>query len=93
MRRKLAGCFRDTAAGCASRRLQLNRDKSDVIWFASRANLRRIASHELSVSCDSHAVQPSRSLCDLGVQLDDELSMVQHVSSVTRVCFYHIRRL
>ena len=30
---------------------------------------------------------------DLGVQLDDELSMVQHVSSVTRTCFYHIRRL
>jgi Reverse transcriptase (RNA-dependent DNA polymerase) len=93
MRRKLADCFSDAAAWCASRRLQLNSDKSHVIWFASRANLRLIASHKLSVNCDSHAVQPSRSVRDLGVQLDDELSMVQHVSSVTRTYVYHVRRL
>ena len=93
MCRKLADCFSDAAAWCASRRLQLNSDKSDVIWFASRANLSRLLSHELSVNCDSHTVQPSRSVRDLGGQLDDELSMVQHVSSVTRTCFYHIRRL
>ena len=52
-----------------------------------------LVSHELSVNCDSHTVQPSRSVRDLGIQLGDELSMVQHVSSVTRTCFYHIRRL
>jgi hypothetical protein len=84
---KLADCYTDAAAWCASRRLQLNSDKADVIWFAWLANLRRIASHELSVNSDSHAVHPSRSVRDLGVQLDDELSMVQHVSSITRICF------
>ena len=93
MCRKLADCFSDAAAWCASRRLQLNSDKSDVIWFASRANLSRLVSHELSVNCDSHTVQPSRSVRDLGVQLDDELSTVQHVSGITRTSFYHIRRL
>jgi hypothetical protein len=38
-------------------------------------------------------VQPSRSVRDHGVQLGDELSMVQHVSSVTGTCSYHIRHL
>ena len=82
MCRKLTGSFSDAAAWYASRRPQLNSDKSDVIWFASRANLSRLASHELSVNCDSHTVQLSCSVHDLEVQLDDELSMVQHVSSV-----------
>jgi hypothetical protein len=89
MRRNLADCFGDTTA---SRRLQLSSDESDVIWFASRANRNRLASNDLLVNCDTQTEQPSRSMRDVGVQLDDELSMVQHVSSVTRTRFHHSLR-
>ena len=30
---------------------------------------------------------------DLGVYLDSELSMKNHVSKIASACFYHIRRL
>jgi len=30
---------------------------------------------------------------DLGVLLDSELTMKQHISKVTSICYYHLRRL
>jgi len=30
---------------------------------------------------------------DLGIYIDDELTMMQHVGKVTGACFYHLRRL
>jgi hypothetical protein len=66
---------------------QLKYSKSNVIWFASTANLSRLASHELTVNFESYAVQPLPSVQYLGEQLGDELSMVQRVSSVTRTGF------
>ena len=38
-------------------------------------------------------VQGVGAVRDLGVTLDSELSMQNHVSKVARTCFYHIRRL
>ena len=34
-----------------------------------------------------------KSVCDLGVQLDTELSMQTHVSKVASSCLYQLRRL
>jgi len=34
-------------------------------------------------------MEPARVVCDLGVPLDDELSMKQHISKVASTCFYH----
>ena len=35
----------------------------------------------------------SRSVRDLGVFLDGELSMKKHISKVTGACYFHLRRL
>ena len=41
IRSRLSRCVSDVALWCASRRLQLNTEKADCIWFGSRANLRK----------------------------------------------------
>jgi len=41
----------------------------------------------------SSTIQPSSSVRDLGVQLDAELSMKQHINKTMAVCYYHLRRL
>ena len=48
---------------------------------------------ELSLTVGSATIQPVRSVRDLGVQLDAELSMKEHVSKVASSCFYQLRRL
>ena len=38
-------------------------------------------------------IQPSSVVRDLGVYMDSELTMKEHVAKIAAACFYHIRRL
>jgi len=42
---------------------------------------------------DSGILQPVDVVRDLGVLLDTELSMKQHITRIASNCFYHLRRL
>ena len=92
-RRRLTGCVNEVARWCASRRLQLNADKTEVIWFGSKSNLAKLDTTDRSLIIGSETVQPSFVVRDLGVLLDAELSMKQHINKVSATCFYHLRRL
>ena len=83
----------DIAGWYTSRRLQLNASKTELIWFGSRANLLKLSDQDLTITVTSDTVQPVSSVRNIGVQLDSELTMKQHVNNITRVCFYHLRRL
>ena len=83
----------DTAQWCASRRLQLNADKTEAIWFGSRAGLRKLANHLCSVCVGPESIQPATVVRDLGAYLDAELTMNQHVSKIAAASFFHLRRL
>ena len=87
MRRKPRDCS-------SSRRLQLNPDKTELIWFGSRANLVKLRQLDvMSLNICSVAVEPFDSVRDLGVILDSELSMRVHISKISSTCFFHLRRL
>jgi len=77
----------------APRRLQLNADKTEVIWFGSRANLRKLANHDCSVCVGLESIQPATVVRDLDAYLDAELTMNQHVSKIAAASFFHLRRL
>ena len=91
-RRRLKTCFESLRDWCSSRRLQLNPDKTELIWFGSRANLLRQLD-VMSLNLCSVAVEPVDSVRDLGVILDSELSMRVHISKISSTCFFHLRRL
>lgn len=93
LRTRLSHCSADVAQWCASRRLQLNADKTEVIWFGSHANIQKLRDHELSVRVGPEKITPVRVVRNLGVQLDEELSMRAHVAKVSSACYYHLRRL
>jgi len=80
---RLERCIADVSAWCASRRLQLNGEKTELLrlWFGSATHLRQLPSAR-SISVNNNVVQPVTVVRDLGVWIDSELSMLEHVSRV-----------
>ena len=78
---------------CSSRRLQLNEQKTELIWFGTAAQLRQLDHADKVLKLDGAMIEPSGVVRDLGVYFDSELSMRNHVSRVTRSCFYQLHRL
>jgi hypothetical protein len=93
VRAKLSDCAAQVSSWCASRRLKLNADKTEVTWFGSRANLAKLADQDCTLQVTSDTIQPINEVRDLGVLLDAELSLKQHIGKVAATCFYHLRRL
>ena len=69
----LMNCIHDIS-WCSSRRLQLNGEKTELIWFGSRHTLQNVNHEDLTLQLGSTVTEPVRVVCDLGVLLDDELS-------------------
>ena len=74
-------------------RLQLNGSKTELIWFGWRSLLKKLTEDDLTLQFDSGSVHPVSVVRDLGVMLDCELSIKQHVKKVASSCFYHLHRL
>jgi hypothetical protein len=90
---KLVACFREIQSWCASMRLKLNASKTELIWFDRRAKS-AVEPAALSIHLDaSCSIKPSDVVRDLGVLLDSKLSMTNHIASVTKACFFHLRRI
>jgi len=93
IRQRLSCCILEVRDWCASRRLQLNAQKTELVWFGSHSNLRKIASTDLTVTVGDDVIKPVTAVRDLGVYLDSELMMKQHVNRVVSSCFFQLRRL
>ena len=85
---KLQSCIEATQEWCKSRRLQLNPAKTELIWFGSKANLKKIADLDLNLYIGADVIKPVSVVRDLGVFLDSELSMRHHVNTVVPVVFF-----
>ena len=90
---RLQNCIEAIQVWCNSRRLQLNPTKTELIWFGSKTNLKKIADLDLNLYIGPDIIKPVNVVRDLGVYLDSELSMEHHISIVVRACFFHLRRL
>jgi len=71
----------------------MNSDKTEVVWFGSRATLARSAAHDRSLLIGSETITPATSARLLGVLLDAELTMKPHIARTAATCFYHLRRI
>ena len=76
-----------------SSRLQLNPSKTEVIWFGTKANLKKMENTNLTLHVGNDVINSVSSFRDLGVLLDNELSMKPHISKTASVCYFHLRRL
>ena len=74
-----------------SNRLQLNCDKTDFASLNTNRSLHRLPT--MGPTIDSVTVVPSRTLCDLGVYIDADLTMRTQVQRIASRGFAVLRRL
>ena len=72
-------------------RLKLNADKTEFIWLGTRQQLEKV--HITALQVGEQSVMPLKKVRDLGVIIDCELTMEDHVKNVVRSCFFQLRQL
>ena len=90
---RIENCVVHVCTWCAAKQLQLNADKTEILWFGSAANLRKLSADELNIRVGQSVVKPVTTVRNLGVLIDAELSMRDHVSRLAQTCFFHLRCL
>jgi len=75
-------CILDKRDWCASRWQQLNAGKIELVWYGSAANLLKISTTNLTLSVVDDVITLVDVVRDVGVHLDAELIMKQHVNHV-----------
>ena len=84
-------CVERIEAWMGANRLKLNTEKTQVIWIGTRQQLSKIDITELRLG--SATVPVSNSVSDLGVMVDSQLTMADHVATTCRSCFFQLRQL
>ena len=86
-------CVLDIQLWSNSHRLKLNAAKSEVIWLGTRQQLAKLSQANLTLSMGSSVLQPSTVVRNLGVYIDDHLSMKANARQCAKTCFFHLRRI
>ena len=76
---RLQLCAEEIIRWCASRRLQLNPVKTELIWFGTTTSLKKIKAVNLELVVGSDVIKPVSVVRDFGVLFDQELSMKSQV--------------
>ena len=87
----VVSCIAEIESWMNSNRLKLNSEKTQFIWLESRHELVRIST--TSISLGACTVDFLKTVNDLGVTIDCQLSMKDHVQRVCTTAYYHLRQV
>jgi len=88
---RLSACIDDVCIWMQSNRLQLNTNKTEVLWCATARRQHQLPRSTYRVGTD--AITPSTTVRDLGIFIDSDLSMQSHVQRTVAGCFAVLRQL
>ena len=84
-------CVKDVCLWMLQNMLKLNDDKTEVIVFGTKHNLRKVEG--LTVQVGSASVKHSRCVRNLGVMQDELLNMKKQVANICRTSNYQLRNI
>jgi hypothetical protein len=93
MMSKLNDCFADVSRWCASKRLQLNENKTELLLFGIAISLTKIPLGSDAMQAGYSDIKSAHVVRDLGVMLYAQLPMRDHISRTAQACFFHLRRV
>ena len=68
-------------------------DKTELLWVGTRYNMSMLNESGPSLQLNDVTVNASQHVRVLRVHFSSDLSLEKHVSSVSAICFYHLRQL
>ncbi len=89
---QIEDCIKDIRAWMAINYLKLNDDKTEFLTIGSRQQLLKVPS-DLCLSIGQDVVKRSLSARNLGVIFQSSMSLEEHVKSVCKSCYFHIRNI
>ena len=89
--RRLTDCIGEVRRWMALHMLKLNDEKTKMMIFTSKHHMKTCGGCSLTIGDDR--VSPSDRIRNLGVHMDEHLSMTDHVTAVCAACDYHLYRL
>jgi len=84
-------CICDVATWMKSNHLQLNLSKTEVLWCVTPRQQHSILDTLMRVCTDDF--MPAKSVHDLGIYIDSNISMTTHVSRTVSSCFAALRHV
>ena len=90
---KIQNCIEDIRYWMSCNTLKLNDQKTEVIFFGSRHNLNKLCPHDLTIHVGSDNIRPAKSIRNLGVHQDENLTMKSHIIAISRACYMNIHRI
>ena len=89
--KQLEDCIAEIHGWMINRMLKLNDNKTDMVIYMSQYHLNKYGRCDISIG-DS-TISPVECVRDLGVQIDQHLTMDKQVTAVCKACNFHIYRL
>ena len=89
MLQQFSECADSVSQWMSSNRLKLNPLKTELIWFYS--GRRHLSFVEDDIVLFGSLIAPVRTVRDLGVMLDSNMTMSQHVLRVCQNCYFQLR--
>ena len=88
---KISDCMKEYERWMACNKLKLNQNKFEfIIFHTCHSNFSRA---DFSLTLESGLFLPSSEVKNLGVILDERLTMEKHVNAVCRGCHYNLRSI
>ena len=71
--------------------IRYHSDKTEFIIFGRASSLNKLPA--LSLHVGENRIKPSEFVKNLGIYMDKELNYHRQISSVAKICFYHLRNI
>ena len=88
---RVSECVDEIASWMGANCLRLNSKKTEVIWFSSRRNLKNIPSYSVRVLKSN--ISPSKSVRNLGISMDRDLTMSTQTSKTLQMFFTSLSQI
>ena len=89
---KINAIMKDIKAWMTTKKLKLNEDKTECMLFGSTNALKRYE-HLENITIGASIIKIKTEVRDLGVLVDNKLSMKNHVLQTVKTCNYNIRNI